>query len=40
MSVKYGVVLHSGDASVCEVGVDECSERGILGCGRKGNVWG
>ena len=27
-------------ASVCEVAVDVCSERGILGCGRKGVVEG
>lgn len=40
MSVKYSVVLHSGDATVCEVGVDVCSERGVLGCGRKGVVKG
>ena len=38
VSSKYGVRLHFGDALVCEVGVDECSERGILGCGRKGVV--
>ena len=38
VSSKYGVRLHFGDASVCEVGVDVCSERGILGCGRKGVV--
>ena len=30
----YGVGLHFGDASVCKVGVDVCSERGVLGCGR------
>ena len=38
VSSKYGVRLHFDDASVCEVGVDVCSERGILECRRKGVV--